>query len=91
MNSYSAIIRIEHKLDALISYLKAKDPSFTISPVGAGAICPVCGVPSRNVMSLTNSSVSRSCGCVVPQVMDLFTAPGDAKQVTTNSGDEHVE
>lgn len=68
----AALLRLEHKVDALITYLKSKDASFHMPPIsGMGVQCPVCQQFVRYTIDALAATVGRACGCAVPTALSI--------------------
>lgn len=71
----AALIRIEHKLDALLTNERLRNPSFQIPPIaGLSSICPACNFFVRYTVD-TSGTVSRACLCKTPVAVPLQLDP----------------
>ena len=66
-----ALVRIEHKLDLIISALQQKGVMMPTQHLpklrdSAGDVCPACGGDVQFGFDLRDGSVLRSCGCIAP-------------------------
>ena len=71
MGSSEALLRIEHKLDTLLSALQAQavilPPEHIPQLEGYdGDVCPVCGKNIRITISTVSEDYNRTCGCSPP-------------------------
>ena len=67
-----ALIRIEHKLDALIQYLTTKDASCYVLPLTTPfSVCSACKTFARYVINPSLGTVARACSCQAPVAVDV--------------------
>lgn len=74
-----AVLRIEHKLDIIMTRLGFLDPTPPPQLGFVGTTCPVCRSMIEYQIDITNNVVVRKCGCKTgkqPSTIPLIPIPG---------------
>ena len=90
MSDSLTLLRIEHKLDLLLSALQVAGiviPPGHIPQLKSydGDACPVCGQEIKILLDLSNEAYQRTCGCRPPQpIVPGISSVGEPPTSTTS-------